>query len=320
YGPDRLKVKDQKKPFILTRRRLYSYDDLGGYNCPAGYLPRILDHYAKTGIHVDFEEQGVWADPKRTARLTPCWENLAGFAFRPRQRECLEAIARQIEYRLGGTIDAAPAFGKTFLFPAVALLYPDAHVSIAVKSLDLVKRTAEVCKKYERSTDVVHGAVKVDPRSRVLIYSADSLHRHRDDSDIDLFDECHELVADNYLALIGQNCVDALRFGFSGSLRGRADGNEAAYEPIFGPTIFQITVRECEDLGLRVPIVVNWNKVHAPDNPVLGLVRKDSIKRHGIWRHKARNAAIALRAQAYRPDEQVLILVDTLDHALRLRR
>ena len=68
-----------------------------------------------------------------------------------------------------------------------------------------------------------------------------------------------------------------------------------------------------------VPIVVEWLDVRMDHNPCEG--KKDTPKkRWGIWRNEKRNQLIADKALSYDEDDQVLILVETIEHLLFLRQ
>lgn len=86
----------------------------------------------------------------------------------------------------------------------------------------------------------------------------------------------------------------------------------------FGPEVFRITYEECVALGLVVPIHVRWLPIRLQDNPCKGKTTTVSKKRWGIWRNWDRNRIIAEDARTYPADQQVLILVETTEHAVFL--
>ena len=135
-----------------------------------------------------------------------------------------------------------------------------------------------------------------------------------------LVHNCHQLMTDRYVQLLSRYWY-AKCFGFTASKETRMDNAHHRMEAIFGPTIFKIDYQEAERLGLVVPIVVNWLKVEMSSNPISGAVRHDTVKRHGIWRNATRNELIAEAALFYhRQGMQTLILVETVEHALHLKR
>ena len=66
------------------------------------------------------------------------------------------------------------------------------------------------------------------------------------------------------------------------------------------------------------PIEVRWVDVALDENPAAGW--EDTFrKRYGIWRNRPRNAIVAREARRFGPDEQVLVMVETFDHAMHLK-
>jgi superfamily II DNA or RNA helicase len=82
----------------------------------------------------------------------------------------------------------------------------------------------------------------------------------------------------------------------------------------------RITYQEAVEHGCVVPIAVHWRNVLSKANPVAGLKTIAAKNRQGIWRHAYRNRLIAEDARQFPPDEQVLIAVDTIEHAVHLKR
>jgi superfamily II DNA or RNA helicase len=92
-------------------------------------------------------------------------------------------------------------------------------------------------------------------------------------------------------------------------------------EGVFGPCIFRMTQQEAEAEGLVSKVYVQWIDVNLSHNPIGNIKTLVAQKRNGIWRNQWRNQIIAATAQSFREgDDQVLILVDTVDHALHLRK
>jgi superfamily II DNA or RNA helicase len=71
--------------------------------------------------------------------------------------------------------------------------------------------------------------------------------------------------------------------------------------------------------GLVLPVKVEWIDVRMDKNPCE--FKKETAKeRHGIWRNVHRNMLIAEKANQFSDDDQVLILVRTLEHAVFLKQ
>jgi len=139
--------------------------------------------------------------------------------------------------------------------------------------------------------------------------------------DLFLGDEAHELLAETYVKDIVMTANQAIRFGFTATVEGRSDNADARMEAVFGSTLFKMTYQEAVALKLVVPIEVRWQRIEMNSNPAAGFESDTSRKRHGLWMNAARNKRIASIAQKhYQADEQVLILVDKIEHLLHLAK
>jgi superfamily II DNA or RNA helicase len=107
-------------------------------------------------------------------------------------------------------------------------------------------------------------------------------------------------------------------FGFSATWDARADGTSPRLEYLLGPVLFHMTWQEATALGLIVPVQVRWINVVTTVDPCARYKQDVAKRRHGIWCHTYRNQLIADAAQKHGPDEQTLILVQTIEHAVLL--
>jgi hypothetical protein len=219
--------------------------------------------------------------------------------------------------RLGGTVQAAPGFGKTAVFKVLARILPRARIGIVVRGKALVSRTADDIQEYVPAV----GQVRTGKRDiqRVTVYSADSLQYMASDTDLLLGDEIHEHATTKYFRLYGQYAAVPLRFGFSANVDDRADGASRALEGMFGPKLFDLSIADITATGAIVPIKVIWNAYHTAAN-LRGVQDATYRRRYGIWAHEERNACIADRARSYGPDTQVLILCRTTEHVVHLHK
>jgi superfamily II DNA or RNA helicase len=113
----------------------------------------------------------------------------------------------------------------------------------------------------------------------------------------------------------------AIRYGLTATVEGRSDHADARMEAVFGKTLFLLTYPEAVANGLVVPIEVRWRRNDPGFNPAADFTGDTTRKRYGIWTNKHRNADIAQVAREHRDaDDQVLILVDKIEHLLNLAR
>ena len=295
------------------KRRLFQYDDSQRMVCPHGFYSKVRGVLENAGYQVIFMDQ---REPKADNIYQANWDRIfERFQLRPKQDECLA----QIDMHNGGLIDAPPAFGKTHVMAMVANLYPHAKIDVVTKRKDVVGRIVNLMTRYVPSVGQVGGGKKQQDR-RVTVYTADSMHHSDFDADILLADEAHELMTDRLAELLGRYW-NSRNYCFTATPDMRLDNAHYRMEGLFGPRIFRMTQQEAEEHQLVTPVIVHWLDVNPGVDPAAPYQQIVSQKRHGIWRNPWRNQAIAATAKAYLRDElQVLILVDTVEHALYLRQ
>jgi len=301
-----------RRPTRVETRRLFAYDKYDRLVFGAGLLSRVERCLRDLGWSVSFID--VTPPHPRQDRFYEDWDNVVrNFNFRARQDECLTKLASVDR----GVIDAPTGFGKSFLYAAIGLLFPRAHIRIVTKRLDLVSGARRHMMNYLPNIGQVGGGQ--NEIGRITIVSADSLHKVDPDfCDILIGEEAHQLVAPAYAGRLAQFQRSRM-YGFTATPTGRMDGTDKRLESLFGPVVFQMTYPEAVELGLVVPIRVRWIDTVEPGNPAEGMSDVPKL-RHGIWRNEARNRRIADEAHLYGDDDQVLIMVTTLEHALYLRQ
>lgn len=314
YKADAQIKLEGRELFEMVQQRLTT-----GY----GYIPLIGHVLSKAGHDVRLLDM---TPPRpREGCYTPDWNHLYqhirpftqaspdAHSFRPRQEECLVAM----NDNQGGIIDAVPGFGKTFLLAAHGLLYPKANIHIVIKPVDVAKRIARQLSQFLPSVGLCGGGFH--ERGRMQIYTADSLHHSDGDADWLICDEAHQLMSETYSRELGRIYRWTRNYAMTATPDGRLDGAHAKLHMFFGPIIFQLQYPEAVQLGLVVPIIVRWLSPLPPDNvnPAAG---KSGVPRlrWGIWRNQWRNAAFATDARTYTDDTQVLMLCETIDHAVHL--
>jgi len=297
---------------VTQRRRLFQYDNAGRLCCQKGFYPKLRKILLGLGYEIIYIDK----DPPKDPRIyTPDWDRLfERFTLRPKQEDCLA----QIDMHEYGIIDAPPAFGKTYIMAMIASIYKHAKIDIVTKRKDVVLTIKDLLTRWIPSVGQVGGGKRRD--ARVTVYTADSLHHSNFNADILLADEGHELMTDRLAKQLG-NYHHSRNFTFTATSDMRLDNAHYRMEGIFGPKIFKMTQQEAESYNLVAPITVQWLDVHIDPNPVAHLQSLVAQKRNGLWRNQHRNAVIAQAAREFvQREQQVLILVDTIDHALHLRK
>ena len=314
FGPDRYAASDDGRPRSVTveLKQLHLIDEHARLVCPHGFLSRVRRIAADLNHPVDFQD--ISPPPRSADGYVPDWDSVRRrFQFRPRQEECLRAIT---DSPYGGLVEAVTGFGKMVMIAMTCCLYPRAHFDLTVKSVDLARKTQVFLGQWLPAVGLVGGGSHTF--GRVTVYTAASLHHCSFDSEFLLCDEVHELLADSYSKELSRSAFPR-RLAFTASPVGRSDGTDIRLEAFFGERIFHITYQQAVDLNLVVPIRVEWSDVRMSFNPAAGRVGPIKEK-HGLWTNDTRNRIIAARANQFAPDEQVQILVRTIEHAVHLRQ
>ena len=295
------------------RRRLYDFDSEGRMVCQKGWLSRINKMLQSQGFATTVIDKNPPKDPRVYAAD---WDRVFDrFTFRPTQDICLA----QIDMHDGGIIDAVTAFGKMWVLAMICNLYPRARIDIVVPGKEIAQSLRRLLTRTIADVGLV-GVGKRHKGARVTIYSVDSLQHSDFDADIVLVDEVHASMTDVRAEKLSRYWF-ARMYGFTASADTRFDNAHRRMEGIFGPTIFHMPYPEAEALGLVVPIIVQWLDVYMDSNPIQYMNGFVPRKKFGIWRNDSRNQVIAQAAQAMvDAGHQTLILCDTIDHVLHLRK
>ena len=300
----------QRQYFKTTDYKLFRYEN-GKLIVLGGYLARIGARLKKMGCRVAMRD--VSPIRKRPDAFTPKWENLDGrITFRARQEECLQLISRVP----CGIIKAVTGFGKTTLIGAAALLFPDAKIHVVTKSVDVAERIVRSLKRFVPKIGMVGDGSK--HWERVTVITAGSLAHSDGDADLLFCDEVHQLATVNFSTSLAQRYRYSRNFGLSATPYARMDNAHAVLEPLFGPMIFELTYQEAVTLGLVVPIKVKWLPIRMTFNPAERYTNRVARKRFGVWTNRDRNSMIANAVREYPDTHQILILVETIEHAVHL--
>lgn len=310
-GQSRRNPVTGQRLFFQTREyKLYRIEN-GCVVVLAGYMARMINRLKKLGCHLTL----VDATPtrKRPNCYVPQWDRLAGkIEFRARQEECLRLIARVP----CGIIKAVTGFGKTTLIGAAAQLFPDARIDVVTKSVDVAERIVRSLRRFVPKVGMIGDGWK--QRERVTVITAGSLQHADGDADFMFADEVHQLATVNFSTALAARYRNSRNFGMSATPYARMDNAHAILEPLFGPMIFDLPYQQAVELGLVVPVRVRWLPIRLTHNPAERYKHRVARKRYGIWTNRARNSMIADAVRDYSDETQILILVETIEHAVHL--
>lgn len=309
---------------VAEKRRMF-FEEGPYIICPVGFQYRIRKILTRLGKrweeinHIKSVEPGPKGWPKPDRYRTDFDRLHERMILRARQDECMAAM----ESRDYGQIGAPPGFGKTHLLAAYAVSHPDARIHIVTDSLDVQDTIWNRVSKYVSGVGLVNGSSH--RWGRVTVISAGSLHKveFKDPTsprfaDTVLVDEADELMSPHFLEQLRRYRCCRM-YALSATLAHRFDGAHAQLEAFFGEKVFEMTYEEAVNLGLVAPIRIEWLPVDGSDPTALcnhSMLRK----KWGIWAHDRRNDIIASRVSRIADDQQVLVMVDTVEHALELKR
>lgn len=250
------------------------------------------------------------------AAYTPDWGRLSDVEWRWMQRTILNRILRN-DY---GQIRCPPGYGKSFMIYCLAKLLPKAKFAISTHSVDVLEQIYFELSARMPQVGFVSGRMK-RTGYRVTCYSGKSLHHCEEDMDILLVDEVHEFATDHYLRMVTESrrLRFAKKFGLSASVGDRPDNADFELEGVFGPMLCDLSYQKCVEHNCVVPIEIHWRDVIMDYDPCEGCNSPVSRERAGLWQNQARNKLIAKDARSFGPDEQVLIAVETIEHAMFLK-
>lgn len=279
--------------------------------CGAGYLSRVQHGLRQAGVSFSYEDRTK--EPRE--RLQPDWDLLAWCDFRPGQREALQTLADTER----GMVVWPTGLGKSFFTMTFCQLMSQARILVTTSHLD------PLLDLYRNiSSRVPNVGITCSRRreagGRVQVCSVGCLDRMLEFApDIVLADEVHEMATESRLEMLTP-FIDARMIGMSANFRQRSDQADFELEGLFGEVVAHKTYQEGVDDGSIVPIEVLWRSFGAGAyNPAESFTKDNDRERWGIWRNYERNQMIVGDALSW-GDQQVLISVRTLEHALALRK
>jgi superfamily II DNA or RNA helicase len=205
---------------------------------------------------------------------------------------------------------------NTTMIGALALLFPKAKIHVVTKSVDVAERIVKALRRFIPKVGFVGDGSK--QWERVTVITAGSLAHSDGDADFLFCDEVHQLATINFSTSLAQRYRHSRNFGLSATPYARMDNAHAVLEPLFGPMIFELTYQQAVELGLVVPIRVTWLPIRMTFNPVERYSNRVAKKRYGVWTNIERNRIIANAVREYPETHQILILVETIEHAVNL--
>ena len=275
----------------------------------AGFRMKVYDllkQYAPVE-YID-KRDANWLFPR------PRIENLG--AFRHGQLDSMQKVWTSD----GGVISCSTGWGKSEVIAKICASYKDVDnypIIVVAPGLDIVDTLIKRLSSYGMDPGQVDGSH--NKRRQITVCSASSLAKMESDGSLQkarlcLFDEVHKCPAPTIRqSLIRMN--NARMFGLSATVEGRSDKGEIVIEALFGRKLCDITYQEAVASNTVVPMHVLMMDTEGQEMTVSDPTSKT---RHGIWRNASRNNAFAFIASQLVEMGQVLILTQTLEHAVNI--
>lgn len=300
----------EKPGFKYTSQNLYveEVDPGNGQKIAlvhVGLLPRIIRACSRYKIEVELDDKREPLPEALLSQVQPLRE------FQP------EALA-VIVHSYFGIINCPTGSGKSFLIRQVCRIYPHLKILVTTRSSSvrnsLFKDLQANCKQ---TISELGGGKRLQLTSDVIVATDKSLHKIPGDwPDLVLYDEVHRSGGAGVATELARFSM-ARRFGFSASPQGRSDNTDKLVEALFGPDLVNVQYQSAEQVGVVSPIEVRV--VNVSSRKSFNHKSQVALERNGYWRHTARNRRIAEVANHFGPEEQTLIMVKTVDHAMHLR-
>ncbi|MCI0421479.1 MAG: hypothetical protein L0312_20020 [Acidobacteria bacterium] len=314
-GYERQRARNVGAPEVEEKEwECFDFDHRGRLATSFGFTKRITHTLRNLGYEVELQDL---APHPRPEVYEPKWDNIfdGTTELRHKQDEALLLFATHEN----GRIDCPPGWGKSHMIGLWCRAFPKAKFAVVTRRVPVLcsRIYPELCQMVP-SVGIVGGGKKVKGK-RVMCYTAASLHHALGDEDFVIFDECHEACSDDCAAKMGIFRF-ARMWGLSATHEMRLDNKDLRAEAMFGPIRLKVHYREAVKHNMVVPIEVHWNDVIMDYDPCSGEDDSTERKRNGVWSNHHRNRLIAKDARRYGDDVQVLIAVETLEHALYLKK
>jgi superfamily II DNA or RNA helicase len=310
------KTGRKKLQRILTTEPCYKLTNQPlAIDCPVGFRRLLVKQFAE---QFDLKRRDLIPPDWLTHNTTPDWSNLdPNTVFRQGQKEILEKLVENQR----GRIIIPTGSGKSFLITCYAQILPIAKILVSTFAKTVMRQLFDNLQKVlGMQAGLITGDTVINPNARVLCITQGCLAGYvapntKQDFDVVIIDECHEWGSARRLEIL-DSIQYAKLFGLSAN-ETRPDKAEFRIAGYFGPVLAEMSYDQAIDKNLVTPITVVWIPVNSLINPMEHC--PPSVKmRHGLWQYQLRNNAIAAAAKMFK-DKQVLISVETLEHALYLR-
>lgn len=296
----------------VTVHKLYSVGEQDTCLTYSGFYHRLRRFLEKRNCQVE-------VDDRQPALPEPRWACLDSLPpLRSGQPEAIAAVIAATR----GMVVCPTAFGKSFVIRVLCLLYPQLNILVVTKmgrvTQSLYDRITEV---VDRPVAKLFGSKACWPEdAKIIVTTTKSLYKVRPDwADLLLFDEAHNAAAPDVSGVLSTFARTRL-IGFTATPEGRGDGTDLLTEAFFGQRICSIDYQDAVGAGTVAQIKVLLAEIKGAP------IRTDDMttlmmNKRGYWWNELRNRRLLQAAAEYfRADDSVLYYVETVEHALYLRK
>ena len=307
-------IGSSKMRSTVEKKALYRIDTTGKFGYfPAGMLESVIEFIKNKSDYdikyKDYRSGNLMSLKPDTSKLPP---------LRPGQKEAIDAVINHDH----GMLVCGTGFGKSFIIKCLCSIYPTARFIIVAPGQNDVKNLYYRIKEdFPKETSLLCTGSKDSADNRIVISTTKSMIKadfHR--CDFFIYDEAHGCGQNESTQKLLSHLEHSRIYGFTATPTGRGDRSDKIMEALFGPIIFERTYQECEETGTVSPIEVFVYDI--PGSIETGS-RYDTFvtrKRKLYWRNEERNLSIACLAKALPEDENVLIMVETVDHMMNIAK
>lgn len=300
-----------------TKEPLFTVSEDGEWTVThEGLLRRILKYLDKQRRPYTYERRGPQFPVFE-------WGDWVVAGLRPEQ---IQAVIHLIghEPRIkaplsGAMVEFTMATGKTHIIKALCLAFRRYKIVVTTFKTSVVRRLydglRELLEPLGISVGIVQGSIRKFAQVTVC---TDALLEEFDPEEVGvvIYDEVHRAAADRVSNRLFE-FTRALRYGFSGTIKKRADGKNKYLEALFGPIVYEYTDQEAERDKRVSP--VKCFALSVPKGPRVA-DKSDTMKeRHGIMWNKMRNKLIRQVVDLVPPEQQVIVFVRTIQHIDHLK-
>lgn len=282
----------------------------------AGMLDDFISEAAKHGYEVEAIDGRV----PNPMDIVPVRDNIPE-NLRYKQDEVIDKILSSDK----GIINCTTGFGKSFLMKNLCLIYPTARIVIVTAARELVKEIYTDLASLLGASEVglIRGGTPSSEEDKRVIVStcASVLRCPLKTCDFLFFDEVHNIGFNKTFNTLIENLGPARCFGFTASPT-RGDQAIDAMKSLFGKVLVTCSYQEATEHHMVTPMKAFMPKFTCTADIKVSADRA-AAERANYWRNTERNKWIAQQAaeavEAF-PEEQMLITVKTLEHALMLKQ